>query len=602
MAAAAPDEPRSSSYPNKPATTTSSNITIVCCLFVISSACKVLLFPAYRSTDFDVHRHWKAVTRHVPRHQWYDDYDSDDDKVNNTILPITRHTVDYPPAFLWLEAAWAHNPVTQALLDRKLLDDDCLALLDDVEGERLQPAVSAACIAFMRSTVVVGDVILWLGAYFYVVSASSSSHHNNNNIPRNNHFAWPTFLAVVMHPALLWLDHVHFQYNGLIIGVWLASLTCLLRANANYYYTTRRRRRNDEDWRFHAYTLGGASLFALVLSLKHLYLTLSPWYAVYLLRSYCFVQTKQENNNNNNTSSVLQFRWRRLVSLAAVTVTTLLLPAAPLWYASTDRMAWWRQVMSRLFPFERGLVHDYWAANVWAFVAAADKVYRLLSLGDKSSLLSLIQPAHTAIGLAVAQVFGAYHHAWRAAAANHTPRRLLLSLAHCAAMAFSLAYHVHEKAILNTLVPLTLLLVPAFGNNSQQQYCYAALWWECTAWGTLGLVPLLYEPREFLLKGTSLAAYLAAFDFWYFRHHPTTTTTTTTTTTAVDKDVPRGATRTTWPAAVMMVLVWIQVDVLPLRWFGRWEFVPLALTSLVCATGLLISFVRLTHCLMILQD
>ena len=103
--------------------------------------------------------------------------------------------------------------------------------------------------------------------------------------------------------------------------------------------------------------LSGLS-FAALLCFKHIYLYLAPAYIVYLLRMYCLSQ-----------KSILRIRFGNCVKLATGLGLTLSAALGPfLYFGQLD------QILSRLFPFSRGLCHAYWAPNVWAMYSFFDKL------------------------------------------------------------------------------------------------------------------------------------------------------------------------------------------------------------------------------------
>ncbi|KAL7557407.1 hypothetical protein ACA910_009112 [Epithemia clementina (nom. ined.)] len=685
--------------------------TLILSVFAMATAAKILLFPAYRSTDFDVHNHWKALTRQL--HHSPDEWYFDDTHVR------TVHTLDYPPAFAWFEYGWANNYLTTFLLSKYptphshdhgvkgispdfmgsstfSLDESCLAFKESSSSSSLPHSV--ACVAFMRSTVLLSELVYWLACYVWaciilrvpdksnihdvVIKDTQKSTTTTTSNSNNKLFSWHCFLLLSLNPAILWLDHVHFQYNGFLLGILLLSLACLWQgaavASTNTKTNTANDTRNSQQqvWlAFHLYHLAGAILFALLLTLKHLYMTLAPWYFCYLLRKYCFVLVPPKDGRSKETTTKvscidkntdqpdktpcrysLVFSLGRFLVLGAIAAFTILLPFVPLvWSAHKHQqhttIEVLHRILQRLFPFGRGLVHDYWAGNVWALYMALYKLKVLPFLSWLPAPDDIFPPSVVASVLLISLLPGCWC-AWNAASCtasivkhdddNDDSRKngddlprlssksssahalILAGVSYSALVSFMTAYHVHEKAIVTTLLPLTLWTFatttstrPATAlNNEKQQLTVTAtkqilscdpgrlLLFRTQAFGLLGLLPLLFPATEMAMKLVSFAAFMIFLHYYTIFRPETPTSYSPQTTIASSSYFPewkRGNLMRILftPQEEVMVVVStvvtavVVLELLPISLFGRFEFIPLALTSVVVASGLCLSFVEL---------
>ncbi|QDZ17780.1 ALG6/ALG8 glycosyltransferase [Chloropicon primus] len=399
---------------------------VAACVLAFAFALKVLLFPAYRSTDFEVHRNWLAVTHSLPLAEWYVDETSE-------------WTLDYPPLFAWFEYLLS---LVAALVDPEMLVVSNLSY------------ASEATIAFQRASVIATESVLILAAYLFCRRAKRGA------------FGVLAFL-IALNPGLLIVDHIHFQYNGLLLGIFMLSLEALQRENV----------------------LLSALLFSVLLNMKHLFAVAGPYFFVYMLRRYCFLPRGK-------------FSFGRFLLLGLVVASVCGLSLGPFVLNGTIG-----NLLGRLFPFGRGLCHAYWAPNFWALYSAADKVLVKLARlvpglaldveeGNlagglvgvaKFGVLPQITPTTTLV-LVVLSMAPCLVRTWR----NPKPANVLRDVAYVNLCGFMFGYHVHEKAVLHFIIPMAFSAVLSKSLASD----YARTSWPAY----ISLLPLLFRPEEQLLK------------------------------------------------------------------------------------------------------
>ncbi|EDV47415.1 probable dolichyl pyrophosphate Glc1Man9GlcNAc2 alpha-1,3-glucosyltransferase [Drosophila erecta] len=412
----------------------------------IATGLKILLIPAYHSTDFEVHRNWLAITYSLPLDQWYVDATSE-------------WTLDYPPFFAYFE--WLLSQVAKYVDPRMLV-------VDNLNYE------SKGTVYFQRLSVIVTDLVYVLGVRSCLGSLG---------LARDTQQFFAGSMLLLLNVGLLFVDHIHFQYNGLLFGILLLSIGSLIRQ------------------RF----LWSAFAFAVLLNFKHIFLYMAPAFGVYLLRFYCLEQ-----------ASVVSTAGA-IVKLLVVGLTPFAVSFGPFWQQLP-------QVFSRLFPFKRGLTHAYWAPNFWALYNAADKVAAgVLKVQDggasttsglvqevRHSVLPAITPPMT-FALTALFMLPILVKLFRSTK-NQSPLVFLRAVVLCGCSSFVFGWHVHEKAILMVLLPLCLLTLV---NREDARYAYIL-----GIAGYFSLFPLLFDADLYIPRYSLYMSYVAMMYGQLYRIFP----------------------------------------------------------------------------------
>lgn len=474
---------------------------------------KVLFTYCYRSTDFEVHRNWLAITSNLPIDQWY---------FENT----SQWTLDYPPFFGWFEFGLAQ-----------------LANRFDANITRLsrEAVLSESVLVFQRLSVVAVDML-----YALTALQSSKVVLKTSKIVKERYSFAECFvpLLFVANVGLVMVDSIHFQYNGLLFAMLLLSIDSLSKTQF----------------------LRSAFWFCTLLNFKHIFLYMAPAYGVYFLGNYCFEKWR--------------LQLRQSVKLVVVCSCVFAVSIGP--FGSVVQL---KQLLARLFPFKRGLTHAYWAPNFWAlynFVdfslakvtstvlkqPAATPVYTTGLVGDyEHAVLPNIDPKMCLVlTLAFVVPFGLLGH--------QNFKSFLKYLTFCSMASFVFGWHVHEKAVLMCIIPMTFLALDSK---------YTKLYMLTSFIGHSSLMPLLFTEFESTLKYAMLIL------------HTATTIQGLKYSVVMPKRILNAA-ETWYCCGLIFVAVYTELihgHVLDLH--SKLPFVPLMLNSIYCSIGLIYCFLGFAY-------
>ena len=191
-------------------------------------------------------------------------------------------------------------------------------------------------------------------------------------LSQNVHKAIFSFL-LLLQPSLILIDHGHFQYNCVSLGLALWGVLGVL---------------TNHD-------VLSSIAFSLALNYKQMEL-------YHALPFFCYLLGKTLHQSRDSRNSE-RIKWQKFISAVMKLGLAVILTFVACWspFFLTGGLNGGVQVLKRLFPFERGLYEDK-VANFWCSISVLFKMRQLFSqafLVKLSLLVTFVALLPSSIGL-----------------------------------------------------------------------------------------------------------------------------------------------------------------------------------------------------------
>ncbi|KAF4379590.1 hypothetical protein F8388_023607 [Cannabis sativa] len=375
--------------------------------------------------DFEAQRHWMEITLNLPIKDWY---------TNSTSNDLSYWGLDYPP--LTAYQSYFHG------LFLRFFHPDSVSLFTSRGHESYLGKL------LMRWTVLSSDALVFFPSVLYFVFV----YHTGRKSSRKTEIAWHIAM-VLLNPCLILIDHGHFQYNCISLGLTVGAVAAIL---------------SNSD-------LIACFLFSLALNHKQMSAYFAPAFFSHLLgkclkRSNPLLEVLKLGFVVVGTFSLIW--WPYIHSMEAFLQISYLECHVQSYYLyalsmccgsivknvtvihSILGLACWlpchnvlqqMNVLSRLAPFERGLYEDY-VANFWCTTSVVIKWKKLFTT-PTLKLLSFGATISTCLPSMIQQIWAP------------SKRGFLYGLLNSAFSFYLFSFQVHEKSILLPLLPASLLAI-----------------------------------------------------------------------------------------------------------------------------------------------
>lgn len=321
------------------------------------------------------------VTTNLPIEQWYK---------NGTDNNLMYWGLDYPPLT-------AYHMYALGYVSKNFINSSWTELHASRGIESYHHKL------FMRGSVIIADITIYITAilYYFIETPASFELSPPTKFHRLNRVIYSAL--VLLYPAQILIDHGHFQYNCVFMGLTLWAVIMMLK---------------DRH-------VAASILYMSAICYKQMALYYSLpffWYIVsYNLRVRPF--------------------WkgiRNIIFIGIIVISVFGLISSP--FILSNALF---DVLKRCFPVSRGLFEDK-VANIWFSVSLFYKYRRLYSIEDlikASTLATLFATLPTGLRLLF----------------KPTQANFKYALVNSSLAFFLLSFQVHEKTILVPALPILLL-------------------------------------------------------------------------------------------------------------------------------------------------